>query len=341
MHLKDFYYELPQGLIAQSPAQKRDMSRLLVMDRKTGQTAHHHFYDLKNYLVPGDCLVINNTRVIPARLLGEREDTGGRIEFVLLKKLGEDLWEVLLKPGRRAKPGSRFVFGSGMLRAEVLEILEEGNRLVKFEYQGIFEQVLDQVGIMPLPPYITATLEDRERYQTVYSKWDGSAAAPTAGLHFTRELMDGLRDMGVEFAELTLHVGIGTFRPVKTENILDHHMHSEHYTIGQQACDTINRAKSGRGRVIAVGTTSCRVLETVGTEDGLVRPGEGDTNIFIYPGVRFKVLDGLITNFHLPESTLLMLVSAFAGRENVLAAYQEAIRLQYRFFSFGDAMLIL
>ncbi len=341
MLLKDFYYELPQGLIAQSPAQKRDMSRLLVLDRQTGKTTHRHFYDLKNYLVPGDCLVINNTRVIPARLLGECEDTGGRIEFVLLKKLGEDLWEVLLKPGRRAKPGSRFVFGSGLLKAEVVEILEEGNRLVKFEYQGIFEQILDQVGIMPLPPYITATLEDRERYQTVYSKWEGSAAAPTAGLHFTKELMDELKDQGVEFAELTLHVGIGTFRPVKTENILDHHMHSEHYTIRQQACDVINRAKSRQGRVIAVGTTSCRVLETVGTQDGLVHPCEGDTNIFIYPGYSFKVLDGLITNFHLPESTLLMLVSAFAGRENVLSAYQEAIRQQYRFFSFGDAMLIL
>lgn len=341
MQLKDFYYELPQELIAQSPAQKRDMSRLLVMDRRTGRTEHRHFYDIKNYLVPGDCLVINNTRVIPARLLGEREDTGGRIEFVLMKKHREDLWEVLLKPGRRAKPGSRFVFGSGILRAEVMEILEEGNRLVKFEYEGIFEQILDQIGIMPLPPYITATLEDRERYQTVYSKWEGSAAAPTAGLHFTTELMDELRNMGVEFAELTLHVGLGTFRPVKTENILDHHMHYEHYTIDRQACDIINRAKSGNGRVIAVGTTSCRVLETVGTEDGFVLPGEGDTNLFIYPGFRFKVLDGLITNFHLPESTLLMLVSAFAGRENVLAAYQEAIRLQYRFFSFGDAMLIL
>jgi len=341
MQLKDFYYELPQELIAQSPAQKRDMSRLLVMNRKTGQTEHRHFYELKNYLVPGDCLVINNTRVIPARLLGEREDTGGRIEFVLLKKRGDDIWEVLLKPGRRAKPGSRFVFGSGILKAEVMEILEEGIRLVKFEYQGIFEQILDQVGIMPLPPYITATLEDKERYQTVYSKWEGSAAAPTAGLHFTMELMDELRDMGVEFAELTLHVGLGTFRPVKTENILEHHMHSEHYTIDRQACDIINRAKSGRGRVISVGTTSCRVLETVGTEDGFVHPGEGDTSIFIYPGFRFKVLDGLITNFHLPESTLLMLVSAFAGRENVLSAYHEAIRLQYRFFSFGDAMLIL
>jgi len=341
MHLKDFYYELPQELIAQSPAQKRDMSRLLVLNRETGQTTHRFFHDLKDYLVPGDCLVINNTRVIPARLLGEREDTGGRIEFVLLKKLGQDLWEVLLKPGKRAKPGARFVFGSGLLKAEIMDILEEGNRLVKFFYQGVFEQILDQVGIMPLPPYITAKLEDRERYQTVYSKWEGSAAAPTAGLHFTKELMEELRCFGVEFAELTLHVGIGTFRPVKTENILDHHMHSEHYTIDHQACETINRTKGRGGRVIAVGTTSCRVLETVGREDGFVQPGEGDTSIFIYPGYSFKVLNGLITNFHLPESTLLMLVSAFAGRENVLSAYQEAIARKYRFFSFGDAMLIL
>ncbi|MBP7174731.1 MAG: tRNA preQ1(34) S-adenosylmethionine ribosyltransferase-isomerase QueA [Thermoclostridium sp.] len=341
MLLKDFYYELPQGLIAQSPTQKRDMSRLLVLSRETGHTTHRHFHDLKDYLVPGDCLVINNTRVIPARLLGEREETGGRIEFVLLKKLGQDLWEVLLKPGRRAKPGARFVFGDGLLKAEIVEILEDGNRLVKFLYQGVFEQILDQVGIMPLPPYITAKLEDRERYQTVYSKWEGSAAAPTAGLHFTKELMDELKCFGIEFAELTLHVGIGTFRPVKTENILEHHMHSEHYTIDKHACDTINRAKRAQKRVIAVGTTSCRVLETVGTEDGLVHPGEGDTSIFIYPGYQFKILNGLVTNFHLPESTLLMLVSAFAGRENVLSAYHEAIAQKYRFFSFGDAMLII
>jgi S-adenosylmethionine:tRNA ribosyltransferase-isomerase len=341
MILKDFYYELPHNLIAQNPAQKRDMSRLLVLSKETGQITHLHFQDIKNSLKPGDCLVINNTRVIPARLLGQREDTGGKIEFVLLKKHGEDLWEVLLKPGKRAKQGSRFVFGDGLLKAEVIDILEEGNRLVKFYYQGIFEQILDQVGIMPLPPYISAKLEDRERYQTVYSKWNGSAAAPTAGLHFTKELMEELRQRGVMFAELTLHVGIGTFRPVKTENILEHHMHSEFYMIDQKACDIINQTKIRQGRVIAVGTTSCRVLETVSTEDGFVHPKAGDTDIFIYPGYRFKSIDGLITNFHLPESTLLMLVSAFAGRKNVLSAYEEAIRLQYRFFSFGDAMLIL
>lgn len=341
MRLKDFHYELPQALIAQNPAQKRDMSRLLVLNRNTGEITHRHFHDIKDYLKPGDCLVINNTRVIPARLLGEREDTGGKIEFVLLKKQGENLWEVLLKPGRRAKPGSRFVFGQGLLRAEVVDILEDGNRLVKFIFDGIFEQILDQIGIMPLPPYITATLEDKERYQTVYSKWNGSAAAPTAGLHFTNELMEELKREGVAFAELTLHVGIGTFRPVKTENILEHHMHSEHYTITQHACDIINRTRSQKGRVIAVGTTSCRVLETVSSDDGTAHPMEGDTDIFIYPGYRFKAIHGLITNFHLPESTLLMLVSAFAGREKVLSAYEEAIMQQYRFFSFGDAMLIL
>lgn len=341
MQLKDFYYDLPQALIAQSPAQKRDMSRLLYLNRSTGETTHLHFHDLIHILSPGDCLVINNTRVIPARLLGQREDTGGSMEFVLLKKHGEDLWEVLVRPGKKAKPGSRFSFGQGLLKAEVMDILEEGNRLVRFEYDGIFEQILDQVGIMPLPPYITATLEDKERYQTVYSKLAGSAAAPTAGLHFTTELMEELKAMGVAFAELTLHVGIGTFRPVKTENILDHHMHSEHYSIGPEACELINRTRSSGGRVIAVGTTSCRVLETISGIDGTVHPSEGDTDIFIYPGYHFKAIDGLITNFHLPESTLLMLVSAFAGRERILEAYQEAIGLQYRFFSFGDAMLIL
>ncbi len=341
MQLKDFYYELPQALIAQSPAQKRDMSRLLHLDRNTGKTEHLHFHDLIHLLSAGDCLVINNTRVIPARLLGQKEGSGGSMEFVLLKKRGEDLWEVLVRPGKKAKPGSRFVFGQGLLKAEIVDILEEGNRLVKFFYQGIFEQILDQVGIMPLPPYITATLEDKERYQTVYSKMEGSAAAPTAGLHFTKELMEELKDAGIAFAELTLHVGIGTFRPVKTENILDHHMHSEHYSISPEACEIINRTRSNQGRVIAVGTTSCRVLETISMEDGTVHPAEGDTDIFIYPGYRFKAIDGLITNFHLPESTLLMLVSAFAGRENILAAYKEAIGLQYRFFSFGDAMLII
>lgn len=341
MHLKDFYYELPQSLIAQSPSQKRDMSRLLVMDRNTCGISHLHFHDIKSLLNPGDCLVINNTRVIPARLLGKREDTGGKIEFVLLKKHSADIWEVLLKPGRRAKIGSRFIFGEGALKAEILEVLDEGNRLVRFTYDGIFEEVLDKVGIIPLPPYITATLEDRERYQTVYSKMEGSAAAPTAGLHFTNELMGELANKGIKFAELTLHVGIGTFRPVKTDNIVEHHMHSEYYSISRETCDIINRTKKNNGRVIAVGTTSCRVLETVTGEDGIAVEGEGETNIFIYPGYHFKAIDGLITNFHLPESTLLMLVSAFAGRENVLAAYKEAIRLNYRFFSFGDAMLIV
>ncbi|HAA25502.1 MAG TPA: tRNA preQ1(34) S-adenosylmethionine ribosyltransferase-isomerase QueA [Ruminiclostridium sp.] len=338
---KDFYYDLPKSLIAQHPSRERDMSRLLVLDRKTGKTTHVLFKDIADYLKKGDCLVINNTRVIPARLLGEKESTGGKVEFVLLKKKGEDIWEVILKPGKRAKIGSSFVFGGGILKAEIIDIVEEGNRLVRFFYDGIFEEVLDKVGIIPLPPYITSEIEDYERYQTVYSRLKGSAAAPTAGLHFTKELIDGLKVNGVKFAELTLHVGIGTFRPVKTENIEEHHMHKEYYSIGKEACETINETKSGGGRIIAVGTTSCRVLETVSSDDGFVTPGEGETGIFIYPGYRFKAIDGLITNFHLPESTLLMLVSAFAGRENVLAAYNEAISMKYRFFSFGDAMLII
>lgn len=341
MQLKDFYYDLPKSLIAQSPLQKRDMSRLLLLDRKTGETKHLYFHDIKNYLNPGDCLVINNTRVIPARLLGVREDTGGKIEFVLLKKHDKDEWEVLLKPGKRAKVGTRFVFGDNLLKAEILKILDGGNRLVKFYYDGIFEEILDSVGIIPLPPYITEKLQDKERYQTVYSKYNGSAAAPTAGLHFTEELINELKNNGVQFAELTLHVGIGTFRPVKTENIEEHHMHSEYFKINQEACDIINRTRSRNGRVIAVGTTSCRVLESVAAENGTVKPTEGETDIFIYPGYKFKAIDGLITNFHLPESTLLMLVCAFAGRENVLAAYKEAIDLKYRFFSFGDAMFIV
>lgn len=341
MHLKDFYYDLPESLIAQSPAQKRDMSRLLVLDRQTGAISHKHFYDIKSYLKPGDCLVVNNTRVIPARLLGVREDTGGKIEFVLLKRIKGDEWEVILKPGKRARVGTRFIFGNGALRAEIVSIVEEGNRLVRFEYDGIFEEILDKTGIVPLPPYITAPLEDKERYQTVYSKYKGSAAAPTAGLHFTSELIDELKSLGIEFAELTLHVGIGTFRPVKTENVEEHHMHSESFSINREACDVINRTRERNGRVIAVGTTSCRVLETVAAEDGKISPKEGETDIFIYPGYHFKAIDGLVTNFHLPESTLLMLVSAFAGRENILSAYREAISLKYRFFSFGDAMLII
>lgn len=340
MQLKDFYYELPESLIAQKPAEKRDMSRLFVLDRKTGEMTHHYFYEIKNYLRPGDCLVINNTRVIPARLLGVREDTGGKIEFVLLKRIEDDVWEVILKPGRRAKKGRRFTFGGGVLKAEIIKIVDDGNRLVKFFYDGIFEEVLDKVGIVPLPPYITATLDDKERYQTVYSMINGSAAAPTAGLHFTKELIEEIKSEGIDFAELTLHVGIGTFRPVKTENILEHHMHSEHFSINEKACDIINRTKERNGRVIAVGTTSCRVLETVALNNGKVEPREGETDIFIYPGYQFKAIDGLITNFHLPESTLLMLVSAFAGRELILSAYREAIKEKYRFFSFGDAMFI-
>ncbi|MDD4295422.1 MAG: tRNA preQ1(34) S-adenosylmethionine ribosyltransferase-isomerase QueA [Ruminiclostridium sp.] len=341
MHLKDFYYELPETLIAQSPAQRRDQSRLLVLDKLTGELNHKHFYDIKSFLKPGDCLVVNNTRVIPARLIGNRIDTGGKIEFVLLKRIKDDILEVILKPGRRAKLGTRFVFGGGALIAEIINIVDEGNRLVRFFYEGIFEEILDRIGIMPLPPYITASLEDKERYQTVYSRLKGSAAAPTAGLHFTKELIEQIKSLGIEFAELTLHVGIGTFRPVKTENILEHHMHSENYSISSETCDIINRTKERNGRVIAVGTTSCRVLETVALDSGKVIPGEGETDIFIYPGYRFKAIDGLITNFHLPESTLLMLVSAFAGREKILTAYKEAIEHKYRFFSFGDAMLII
>ena len=341
MKLKDFWYELPEHLIAQNPAEKRDMSRLLLLDRKTGKTTHLHFRDIKNYINPADCLVINNTRVIPARLLGVREDTGGKIEFVLLKKHDKDIWEVMLKPGKRAKPGTRFIFGDNLLKAEILEIVDGGNRIVKFTYDGIFEEVLDRIGIIPLPPYITEKLRDKERYQTVYSKYNGSAAAPTAGLHFTEELINELKNNGVRFAELTLHVGIGTFRPVKTENIEEHKMHSEYFKIGQEACDIINETRKNNGRVIAVGTTSCRVLESVADENGIVKPTEGETDIFIYPGYRFKAIDGLITNFHLPESTLLMLVCAFAGRENVLNAYREAIELKYRFYSFGDAMFII
>lgn len=341
MKLKDFWYDLPEELIAQSPAEKRDMSRLLVLDRKTGTIEHRHFRDLPGYLSAGDCLVINNTRVMPARLLGEKEKTGGKIEFVLLKRIEANVWEVILKPGKIAKPGSRFVFGNGQLKAEILEIVEGGNRIVRFYYDGVFEEVLDKVGIIPLPPYIHATLEDKERYQTIYSKINGSAAAPTAGLHFTEEVFGELRKKGIEIAELTLHVGLGTFRPVKTENILEHHMHKEYYHISPEACAMINRAKERGNRVVAVGTTSVRVLETSSSDDGKVFPGEGETDIFIYPGYKFKVIDALVTNFHLPESTLIMLVSAFADRETILNTYQEAIRERYRFFSFGDAMLIL
>ncbi|MGE5612850.1 MAG: tRNA preQ1(34) S-adenosylmethionine ribosyltransferase-isomerase QueA [Bacillota bacterium] len=341
MKLSDFYYELPSELIAQEPAAQRSGSRLLVLDKSSGKIEHRIFADLGEYLHEGDCLVLNDTRVIPARLLGTREDTGGRIEFVLLKNLGGDNWEVILKPGKRARPGSRFVFGGGELKAEIMDVVEGGNRVVRFEYDGIFQEILDRVGIIPLPPYITKKLEDPERYQTVYSRHKGSAAAPTAGLHFSEEMLEDLARRGIRTAYLTLHVGLGTFRPVKTENIEEHVMHEEYYAIDEEAAGTINDTRAKGGRIVAVGTTSCRVLETVASDDGYVKPGEGMTGIFIYPGYRFKAIDALVTNFHLPESTLIMLVSAFAGREKIMAAYHEAIKRRYRFFSFGDAMLII
>jgi S-adenosylmethionine:tRNA ribosyltransferase-isomerase len=341
VNLKEFDYYLPDELIAQHPLERRDMSRLMVLDRATGEIEHKLFKDVADYFNEGDCLVLNNTRVIPARLLGEKEGSGGKIEFVLLKRVGDDTWEVILRPGKKAKPGARFVFGNGELKAEIVEVLEEGNRLVRFIYDGVFEQILDRVGIMPLPPYITEKLEDPERYQTVYAKYNGSAAAPTAGLHFTKELLETLRSKGVKIAYVMLHVGLGTFRPVKVDDITQHKMHSEYYSIGQEACDSINTAKKAGKKVVAVGTTSCRVLETVGSNDsGELKPCDGWTDIFIYPGYRFKIVDRLITNFHLPESTLIMLVSSLAGREKVLAAYEVAVKERYRFFSFGDAMFI-
>lgn len=340
MKSSDFFYELPQELIAQEPLAQRSSSRLLVLDRNDGTIEHKVFSDLTEYLQKGDCLVLNNTRVIPARLLGVRADTGGKIEFVLLKNTEGDIWEVILKPGKRARPGARFVFGKDELRAEIIEVVEGGNRLVRFEYEGIFQEVLDRVGLMPLPPYITKKLEDTERYQTVYSKYRGSAAAPTAGLHFTPALLEELNQKGINLAYLTLHVGLGTFRPVKVEDIEKHVMHSEYYTLNADTADTINKARASGGRIIAVGTTSCRVLETISSEDGHIKPSEGWTDIFIYPGYRFKAVDALVTNFHLPESTLIMLVSAFAGKENVLKAYLTAVDMKYRFFSFGDAMFI-
>ncbi|WP_027628019.1 tRNA preQ1(34) S-adenosylmethionine ribosyltransferase-isomerase QueA [Ruminiclostridium cellobioparum] len=341
MNLQEFDYYLPEELIAQHPLERRDMSRLMVLDRESGEIDHKLFKDITDYFAEGDCLVLNNTRVIPARLLGQKEGSGGKIEFVLLKRIAGDTWEVILRPGKKAKPGARFVFGSGELKAEILEVLEEGNRLVRFIYEGVFEEILDKVGIMPLPPYITEKLEDPERYQTVYAKYNGSAAAPTAGLHFTRELLETLRNKGVKIAYVMLHVGLGTFRPVKVDDITQHKMHSEYYSIGQEACDMINSAKKAGKKVVAVGTTSCRVLETVGgNNNGEVKACDGWTDIFIYPGYRFKIVDRLITNFHLPESTLIMLVSSLAGRENVLGAYAVAVRERYRFFSFGDAMFI-
>lgn len=337
----DFYFDLPQELIAQDPLEDRSASRLLVLHRETGAVEHRHFKEITNYLRPGDCLVLNNTKVIPARLMGVKEDTGAAIEVLLLKRRENDVWETLVKPGKKARPGTKLIFGDGCLRAEVLDVVEEGNRLIQFFYEGIFEEVLDRLGEMPLPPYITHKLQDKNRYQTVYAKYDGSAAAPTAGLHFTEALLQEIGEMGVETAFVTLHVGLGTFRPVKADNILEHHMHSEHYQVTQETADLINRTKENGGRVICVGTTSCRTVESAADEGGRVQAGCGDTEIFIYPGYQFKVLDCLITNFHLPESTLVMLVSALAGRENVLAAYQKAVDERYRFFSFGDAMLIV
>lgn len=337
----DFYFDLPQELIAQDPLEDRSASRLLVLDRKTGAVEHHTFREITNYVRSGDCLVLNNTKVIPARLMGVKEDTGAAIEVLLLKRRDNDVWETLVKPGKKARSGAKIVFGDGCLRAEVLDVVEEGNRLLRFDYEGIFEEVLDRLGEMPLPPYITHKLQDKNRYQTVYAKYEGSAAAPTAGLHFTEELLAQIEEMGVNIAYVTLHVGLGTFRPVKADNILEHHMHSEHYEVTPETAELINRTKESGGRVICVGTTSCRTVESAADENGRVQPGCGDTEIFIYPGYRFKVLDCLITNFHLPESTLVMLVSALAGKENVLAAYREAVEERYRFFSFGDAMLVI
>lgn len=337
----DYFFELPGELIAQDPLEERTSSRLLVLDKRTGAVSHHVFRDIGDFLRPGDCLVLNDTRVIPARLLGEREGTGAHVELLLLKRKSGDVWETLVRPGKKCRPGTRLTFGDGMLKAEILDTVEEGSRLVRFDYEGIFEEVLDRLGEMPLPPYITHKLQDRNRYQTVYARHEGSAAAPTAGLHFTKELLDRLEGKGIGIAYVTLHVGLGTFRPVKEENVLEHHMHTEHYEVSREAADTINRTKAQGGRIVCVGTTSCRTLESAAGEDGLVRPCSGDTDIFIYPGYRFRVLDALLTNFHLPESTLIMLVSALAGREHVLAAYEEAVRERYRFFSFGDAMLIV
>ena len=341
MKTSDFYYDLPEELIAQDPLEDRTASRLLVLNRETGAVEHKIFSDVIDYLNEGDCLVINNTRVIPARLIGEKEDTGGKVEVLLLKRRANDVWETLVKPGKKLKPGAKITFGDGRLRAEVLEVVEEGNRLVKFHYEGIFEEILDSLGEMPLPPYITHKLEDKEMYQTVYAKYDGSAAAPTAGLHFTKELLSKIEEKGIKIASITLHVGLGTFRPVKVDDVNNHHMHTEWYEVNAEAADIINETKRNGGRVICVGTTSCRTIESVADENGYMKAKTGETDIFIYPGYKFKVMDGLITNFHLPESTLVMLVSAFAGKENVLAAYETAVKERYRFFSFGDAMILI
>ena len=340
MKTSDFYYDLPEELIAQDPLEDRSSSRLLDLDKKTGETEHHVFREIVDYLDPGDCLVINDTKVIPARLIGAKEETGAKIEVLLLKRGADDVWETLVKPGRKAKPGTRISFGDGLLTGEVVDIVDEGNRLIRFEYEGIFEEILDRLGQMPLPPYITHQLKDKDRYNTVYAEHPGSAAAPTAGLHFTPELLEKIKNKGVDIAHVTLHVGLGTFRPVKVDDVENHHMHSEFYMIDETAAEKINRAKEKGKRVICVGTTSCRTIESAADENGRLKACSGWTDIFIYPGYQFKILDALITNFHLPESTLVMLVSALAGREHVLAAYEEAVKERYRFFSFGDAMFI-
>lgn len=340
MKTSDFYYDLPEELIAQKPLDKRDHSRLMVLDKNTGEIDHKHFYDIVDMINEGDTLILNDTRVLPARLYGVKEDTGGAIEFLLLNKHSMDTWEVILKPGRRAKPGARFVFGDGKLKAEILDIINDGNRLVRFEYEGLFENILDELGEMPLPPYITEKLEEKDRYQTVFARHNGSAAAPTAGLHFTEELLDKLLAKGVNIGYITLHVGLGTFRPVKADEITDHKMHSEFYVLPEETAQLINETKARGGRIISVGTTATRTLETAGLGGMPLKASSGWTDIFIYPGKKFNVIDALITNFHLPESTLIMLVSALAGKENVLNAYNEAVREKYRFFSFGDAMFI-
>ena len=340
MKTSDFYFDLPEELIAQVPIKDRTSSKLMVLDKESGEIEHKVFKDVIDYLNPGDCLVLNNTRVIPARLIGEKADTGGKIEFLLLKRTEEDTWQALVKPGKRAKIGTKFSFGNGKLIGEVVDLAEEGSRIIKFHYEGIFEEILDELGNMPLPPYITERLEERERYQTVYSKHNGSAAAPTAGLHFTEDLLTKIREKGVDIAFVTLHVGLGTFRPVKVDDVLNHEMHSEYYMVDKEAADKINKAKKNGNNVICVGTTSCRTVESASSEDGLVKESSGWTNIFIYPGYKFKVVDRLITNFHLPESTLIMLVSALSTQDNVLNAYDVAVKDKYRFFSFGDAMLL-
>ena len=340
MDVKDFDYDLPEELIAQDPLEDRSSSRLMVLDKKTGEVSHHIFKEIIKYLRPGDCLVLNNTKVIPARLYGVKEGTMAKIEILLLKRKQNDVWETLVKPGKKAKPGTKIIFGDGILTGEVIDVVDDGNRLIQFSYDGIFEEILDKLGQMPLPPYITHQLKDKNRYQTVYAKYDGSAAAPTAGLHFTKELLNEVKEKGVDIAEVTLHVGLGTFRPVKVDNVLDHHMHSEFYMVSHEAADKINNAKKNGGRIISVGTTSTRTLESAADENGMLHECSGWTDIFIYPGYKFKVIDCLITNFHLPQSTLVMLVSALAGREHILSAYKKAVEEKYRFFSFGDAMFI-